>query len=83
MWKEDPRWQQAHYKVVIYAIGIFALLIPLVSLFSGDWEITRTYFLILGILAAAVCLYDALVWVAVRVVLFVISLCKRLLHRGR
>ncbi len=82
MWEKDPRWQQAHYKVVIYAICVFTVLIPLISLFTGNWEITRSYFMWLGILAAAACLYDALVWIAVRVVMSAVWLYRRLLGRA-
>ena len=82
MWEEDPRWQQAHYKVFIYAICVFTLLVPLVSLCMGDWSLTRSYFMGLGILTASLCVCAALIWTAIHLVMWMVWLCKRFLGRA-
>ena len=82
MWEEDPRWQQAHYKVFLYALCLFTVLAPIVSAFTGNWGITRSYFMGIGILAAAVCLYIVVVWTAVRALMLVVWLCKKFLAKA-
>jgi len=62
MWEEDPRWQQANYRLLVGAVGFGLIGYFLLSLFSSDWHYLRIFLEVLGVIAAALCLYAIVVW---------------------
>lgn len=38
MWEEDPRWQEGHWRAVVWGVKALALSAALLSLVFGSWE---------------------------------------------
>jgi hypothetical protein len=83
MWEEDPRWQQANYRFLLWSVGIVGVAAVLFSVFDGDWTFARYYFLGLGVVLAALCIYAAIVWTVAQVAFLLIRLCRKLFHGDR
>lgn len=62
MWEEDPRWQQANYRLLVWTVVIGLVGGFLLSLYSGDWQPYYVFLRLLGGFAAVLCAYAALVW---------------------
>jgi hypothetical protein len=61
MWEEDPRWQQANFRLLVWSVVIGVVGGFTYSLWSGDWQPYRGFLEILGIILAALCIYAAVV----------------------
>jgi hypothetical protein len=68
MWEEDPRWQQANYRLLVGAVVVGLAGSFLVSIFLGDWVIFRGFLMVLGVILAALCIYAAAIWTAAHLV---------------
>ena len=77
IWEEDPRWQQAQYKFLVWSVGVCGLLAIVVSAFIGDWSVARAYFTAVGVVVAAVCVYAAVVWTVAHGAVLLIRLFRR------
>ena len=62
MWEEDPRWQQANYRLLVSAVAIGVVGGFVVALWSGDWQPYQVILEVLGVIVAALCVYAAFVW---------------------
>ncbi|HLX95272.1 MAG TPA: hypothetical protein VKU37_05975 [Verrucomicrobiae bacterium] len=62
MWEEDPRWQQANYRVLVWSVAIGVVGSFFISLFSDDWRIFLIFLEVSGVILAALCIYAAFVW---------------------
>jgi chromate transport protein ChrA len=62
MWEEDPRWQQANYRLLVGAVVVGLVGSFLISLFSGDWQLFGGFLEVLGVIFAALCTYAVFVW---------------------
>ena len=81
MWEEDPRWQQANYRLLVGAVVVGLIGSFLISLFSGDWQIVQIFLEILGVILAAICLYAAFVWTVAHLGVMVWRAFKRLMRK--
>ena len=83
MWEEDPRWQQATYRFLLWSVGIIGAVTLLVSASTGDWNFIRSYLVGLGVVLAALCSYAAIVWMVARSAEFLIRLYRRVFDGNR
>jgi uncharacterized membrane protein YjjP (DUF1212 family) len=81
MWEEDPRWQQANYRLLVWLVVIAVVGGFIVSLWSGQWQTYQILLEFLGIILAALCIYAALVWTVGHLALKLGRLLKKLRHK--
>ncbi len=48
MWEEDPRWQQAQYRLFLIVIGVFLVGANLYALVQWDWEVFFPLWIAIG-----------------------------------
>ncbi len=63
MWEENPKWQQANYRLLVWSIAVGVIFGFFISLWSGDWQPYETFLEALGVILAALCIYAAVIWV--------------------
>jgi len=80
MWEEDPRWQQAQYKILVWSVGVSGPFALFVSALTGDWSVARWYFTAVGVVVAALCVYAAVVWMVGHAAMLLIKFFKRVFH---
>lgn len=81
MWDEDPKWQAAAYRALVWTVA-FAVVFGLgISLWTGDWDAYRTVLMWIGIFAAAICLYAALVWTVAHLVAALWKIFEKFGHK--
>jgi hypothetical protein len=68
MWEDDPRYQNAIYRFLIGTIIALTLIATVFSILEKNWEFLRSWFLGLGVIIAAICLYALIIWLIVQVV---------------
>ena len=83
MWDEDPRYQNAVYRFLIGSVVALTLIATVECVLERDWEFLRHWFLGLGVVFAALCLYVAIVWLVVHIVRLATRLMHKVFHRGR
>jgi uncharacterized membrane protein YjjP (DUF1212 family) len=81
MWEEDPRWQQANYRLLVSAVAIGVVGGFVVALWSGDWQPYQVFLEVLGVIVAALCVYAALVWTVGHLALKLWNVVKKLRHK--
>src|SRR5688572_3808765 len=83
MWEEDPRWQQAHYRFLLWSVGVIGVVVVLISALNGDWDLIRYYFVGLGVVLGVLCTYAAIVWTVAHSAMFLNRLHRRVFHGNR
>ncbi len=63
MWEEDPKWQQAKYRILVCLGFVTVPVLIFLSLWLDNWSPALAVLGTLGILFAALCIYAALVWI--------------------
>lgn len=48
MWEEDPRWQQAQYRLFLIITGVFLVGANLYALWQWDWEVFLQLWIAIG-----------------------------------
>jgi hypothetical protein len=48
MWEEDPRWQQAQYRLFLIIAGVFVVGANLYALWQWDWEVFLQLWIAIG-----------------------------------
>jgi hypothetical protein len=82
MWEEDPRWQQANYRLLVWTVVIGTVGFFIISLWSGDWQPFRVLLELLGGILGALCIYAAGVWTVGHLVLRFWNALKKLRHKN-
>ena len=80
-WEEDPEWQQARYRFLVWGVILVVVGGLLVALWSGEWD---GYLMVLGglgVILGAVCIYAGLVWTFGHLALRFWRVVRRLRHR--
>jgi cytochrome c biogenesis protein CcdA len=81
MWEEEPKWQKATGRALVFVVA-FAFVFSLgVSLRTGHWDAFRTVVMWIGIFAAAICLYAALVWTLAHLVAMLWKIFEKFGHK--
>ena len=80
MWDEDPRYQQAHYRLLVWTVVVGTFGGLCVSLWTGDWGPYQTFLEVLGVILAALCIYAALVWTVGHGVAKLVTIAKNWWH---
>lgn len=57
MWEEVPRWQDAHYRLVIGFLKITGILSIAASIYCHEWEPLTNYLKIVGFCALCIGIY--------------------------
>ena len=83
MWEEEPRYQNIAYRFLIGSVVTLTLIATVASILNRDWEFLRLWFLGLGVVFAAICLYAAIVWLVVQIVRLIARLMRKVFQRGR
>jgi hypothetical protein len=83
MWEEDPRYQNAVCRFLIGSVFALTLIATAASILERDWEFLSYWFLGLGIVFAALCLYAAIVWLIVHIVRLVAWLMHKVFQREK
>jgi hypothetical protein len=83
MWEEDPRVQNAYFKILLIILAIFSAVFTSISVLKHDWQIAKYYFAFLATLLAASCIYAALVWTFCNVVVLVGRLLRKQLSNNK
>jgi uncharacterized membrane protein YjjP (DUF1212 family) len=81
MWEEDPRWQQANYRLLVWTVVIGVVGGFVFSLWSGDWQPYRGLLEFLGVILAALCIYAAVIWTVGHLALTLPSVLMKLRHK--
>jgi hypothetical protein len=81
MWEEDPRWQQANYRLLVSAVAIGVIGGFVIALWSGDWQPYQVFLEALGVIVAALWVYAALVWTVGHLALKLWNVVKKLRHK--
>jgi hypothetical protein len=61
MWEEDPRWQEANYRLLVGGTAGLTLLATAYGLIFREWHFLAVWFSVLGVLVGALCLYAAVI----------------------
>ncbi len=81
MWEEDPRWQEAHYRLVV-GLLVFTLLIGnLLALVLQDWELFQYTWYGVALVVAPILAYGVIMWLIAQAVRGVYRLARLLLCR--
>jgi hypothetical protein len=83
MWEEDPRYQNAVYRFLIGSVVALTVLATVTSILERDWEFLGYWFLGLGVVFAALCLYAAVVWLLVHIVRLAAWLMRKAFQRDK
>jgi uncharacterized membrane protein len=83
MWEEDPRYQNVAYRFLIGSVVTLTLIASVASVLERDWEFLRHWFLGWGVVFAAICLYAAIVWLAVHIVRMAARLMRKVFQKNR
>ena len=82
MWEEDPRWQQANYRLLVGAVVVGLVGSFLISLFLGDWQLFGGFLEVLGGILAGLCVYAAFVWTVAHLGVKLWKAFRRLGHKN-
>lgn len=77
MWEEDPRWQDANYRFVLWSVAGIGALSLFRSLLASELSYLRSFCIGLGVLLDALCVYVAIL----RTTALLITLSVRLSRR--
>jgi hypothetical protein len=77
-WDEDPRFQEAAYRVLVGGVVIVVIAGFMLALVSGEWALYLTVLRFLAAVLLALCVYAALVWIVGQTVKLVWRLVCRL-----
>jgi len=83
MWEEDPRWQEANYRFHVFLVAALTIGVVIWSAWMHEWTIIGYWLLGLGILFFALCIYAAIVWTVGHMILWLVRLFRRMVHRRR
>jgi hypothetical protein len=83
MWEEDPRYQNAVYRFLIGSVVALTLIATAASILERDWKFLSNWFLGLGVVFAALCLYAAVVWLVVHIVRLAAWLMRKVFQRDK
>jgi hypothetical protein len=77
MWEEDPRWQEANYRLLLWSVVVLGGVAVLASIFTGDWTFARGCFIGAAIILAALVIYAAVVWTVGHLIVLVVRFFRR------
>lgn len=83
MWDEDPGYQEANYRLLLFLVAALTVGVAIWSALEGEWMIFGYWMLGLVVVFLALCLYAGAVWVIGHTVVWVVRLLKRVFHRNR
>ena len=83
LWEEDPRWQEANYRFLVFLVAVLTVGVVIWSAWMQESTIIGYWFLGLGVLFFALCIYAAIVWTVGHMSLWLGRLFKRMVHRRR
>ena len=83
MWEEDPRWQQGHFQLLVWGVGIIGLVAVLTSAFAADWAFIRYYLIGLVVALAALSIYAEVVWIIGHAFFALVRLYRKVFHEDR
>lgn len=82
MWEEDPRWQEANYRFLVFLVAVITVVVAVWSALAGDWTTLGHWMLGLAVVFLALCLYAAAVWGIGHAVIWIVRVFKRVFHRN-
>ena len=81
MWEEDPNWQQANYRLLVWTVVIGVIGGLGVSFWSGNWQPYLSFLEALGVFFAALCIYAGLIWTVGHLGVRLYRVVKKLRHK--
>jgi energy-converting hydrogenase Eha subunit H len=81
MWEEDPRYQEANYRFLLFLIAALTVGVAVWSAWEREW--TMLGYWVLGLLAVllALALYAAAVWVVGHSIVWIVRVFKSVFHK--
>ncbi len=83
MWDEDPRYQNAVYRFLVGSVVVLTLIVTIASIWESDWELLGHWFVGLGVIFAGLCLYAAIGWLVIHILLLATRLMRKIFHKDR
>ena len=82
MWEEDPRYQEANYRFLLFMVAVLTVGVAIWSAVASEWMMLGYWMLGLGVVFLALCLYAAVVWVIGHSVVWIVRVFKRVFQAG-
>ena len=80
MWEEDPKYQEANYRFLLFLVAALTVGATGWSAIAGDWWLIGYWMLGLAGVALALCIYAAVVWIIGHSVVWLGRAFKRVFH---
>jgi hypothetical protein len=78
MWEEDPRWQEANYRFLLFLVAVLTVGVAVWSAWERKWAVLGYWMLGLTAVFFALCLHAAVVWMIGHLIVWLGRLLKRL-----
>ena len=82
MWEEDPRYQKANYRFLLFLIAALTIGVAIWSAWEREWTMLGYWMLGLFAVLLALALYAAVVWLVGHSVGLVVGVYKRVFHKN-
>ena len=83
MWEEDPRYQEANYRFLLFLIVALTVGVAIWSAWEREWMMLGYWMLGLLAVLSALVLYAAAVWLVGHSIIWVVGVCKRVFLKKR
>ena len=82
MWEEDPKWQEANYRFLLFLAAALTVGVAAWSAVEREWAMLGYWMLGLATLLSALCIYAAIVWIVGHSIVWTARACKKLFRRN-
>ena len=83
MWEEDPRYQDANYRLLLFLIAVLTVGVAIWSAWEREWMMLGYWMLGLLVVFLALALYAAAVWMVGQSIVCICAVCKRVFRKAR
>jgi hypothetical protein len=82
MWEENPKYQEANYRLLVWTVAIVTIGGLVISYLSDDWGPYQLFLKFLGIILGALCIYATVVWTGGHLTRILCNAFKKLRTEG-
>ena len=83
MWEEDPRYQEANYRFLLFFLAALTIGVAIWSAWEREWMMLGYWTLGLFAVFLALLIYAAVIWLVGHAVARLSRIIKRLFHKNR
>ena len=81
MWEEDPRYQEANYRLLLFLVAALSIGVAAWSALTHEWAMLGNWLFGLLTVVLALSFYAAVVWTVVRSIRWLVRVFKNAFHK--